>query len=97
MPYVTSASGDIVGILWEPLTAPTPDGNGDKVLWVWRKPVEGIVTAVARLDGTGPAVSRFATDVTGPSSVSLPSPGCWRVTITWQGGSDTIDLQAARP
>ena len=39
--------------------------------------------AVARLNGTGPALPRFATDVTGPSAVSLPSAGCWRITITW--------------
>jgi hypothetical protein len=96
MPYVTSASGGIVGILFEPLTGPPRDASGDKVLWVWQDLQIGGVHAVARLDGSGPPVS-FADNVTGPSSVSLPSPGCWRVTITWKGGSDTIDLEAARP
>jgi hypothetical protein len=97
MPYVTSASGRIVGILFEPLTGPPRDDSGDKVLWVWQDPVIEGVHAVARIDGTGPAVSFVDPGVTGPSSVSLPSPGCWRVTITWTGGSDTIDLLAARP
>ena len=98
MPYVTSAGGGIVAILWEPLTGPPASADGDKVLWVWRNPAEATsVRAVARLNGTGPALPRFATDVTGPSAVSLPSAGCWRVSITWTGGSDTIDLQAAQP
>jgi hypothetical protein len=97
MPHVTSASGRIVGILFEPLTGPPRDDSGDKVLWVWQDPVIQGVHAVARLDGTGPAISFVDPGVTGPSSVSLPSPGCWRVTITWKGGSDTIDLGAARP
>src|SRR4051794_20911234 len=96
MPYVTSASGRIVAIIWEPLTGPPRDDSGDKVLWVWQRPTGG-VHAVARLDGTGPAVSFVDPGVTGPSSVRLPSPGCWRVTVTWPGGSDTIDLAAARP
>jgi hypothetical protein len=96
MPYVRSAGGNIVAIIWEPLTGPPKDNSGDKVLWVWRDPQIGGVRAVARLNGTGAPVS-FADNVTGPSSVSLPSPGCYRVTITWPGGSDTMDLPAARP
>jgi hypothetical protein len=95
MPYVRSASGTIVAIIWEPLTGPPRDDSGDKVLWVWQRPASD-VHAVARLEGTGPAVSFVDPGVTGPSSVRLPSPGCWRVTITWPGGSDTIDLAAAR-
>jgi hypothetical protein len=97
MPYVTSASGNIVAIIWEPLTGPPRDDSGDKVLWAWRTPVNGGSQAVARLNGTGPAVTFVDPGVGGPSSVSLPSPGCWRVSITWSGGSDTIDLEAARP
>ncbi len=98
MPYVTSSSGRIVAILWEPLTGPPANPDGDKVLWVWRTPADTTsIRAVARLDGTGPALAQFATDVTGPSAVSLPSAGCWRVAISWPGCADTIDLQAARP
>jgi hypothetical protein len=98
MPYVASASGEIVAILWQPLTGPPASPGGDKVLWVWRTPADTTaVRAFARLDGTGPALREFATDVTGPSGVSLPSAGCWRITITWPTGSDTIDLQAAQP
>jgi hypothetical protein len=97
MPYVGSAGGGIVAIIWEPLTGPPRDASGDKMLWAWRTPVVDGVRAVARLDGTGPAVTFVDPGVTGPSAVSLPSPGFWRVTITWSGGSDTIDLEAARP
>jgi hypothetical protein len=67
------------------------------VLWAWRSPEIDGVRAVARLDGTGPPVSFVDPGVLGPSAVSLPSPGCWRVTFTWPGGTDTLDLAAARP
>ena len=40
MPYVASASGGIVAILWEPLTVPPASPDGDKVLWVWRTPAD---------------------------------------------------------
>jgi hypothetical protein len=100
MPFVRSQSGNVVAIIFsEPLFAPPrPDAN-NKVLWVWRElsVASSDVRMTARLDGTGPAVTMGLPSPVGPSIVDLPSPGCWRVTLSWPGGSDTLDLVARRP
>jgi hypothetical protein len=96
MPYVRSASGNILGILFvDQLTAPPRQTVNNKILWVWRTPsrIGEPVHVVARLGGTGPAVTHGLPTPEGPSIVDLPSPGCWRLAITWPGGSDTVDLQ----
>jgi len=31
----------------------------------------------------------------GPSYVNMPSPGCWRMTLTWSGYRDSLDLDYA--
>jgi hypothetical protein len=96
MPYVRSTSGNVVAILFGyPLTSPPRKDVANKVLWVWHRWPAGPAQDVhmtARLGGTGPAFTRGLPPPVGPSYVDLPSPGCWRVTITWPGGSDTIDL-----
>ena len=100
MPYVSSATGNVVGILFtDRLSSPPRADINNKVLWVWRTyPVDPTTLKVtARLDGTGPAVTAGLPIPLGPSYVDLPSPGCWRLTLTWDGGSDTIDLQAFTP
>jgi hypothetical protein len=28
----------------------------------------------------------------GPSIVDVPSPGCWRMTLSWSGRRNTLDL-----
>jgi hypothetical protein len=100
MPYVRSASGNIVAILFvDKLTAPPRENVNNKILWVWRagSGVGNDVHVVARLGGTGPAVTKGLPTLEGPSIVDLPSPGCWRLTISWPGGSDTIDLTYVKP
>ncbi len=100
MPYVRSAGGGILAILFGyPLTAPPRPDVSNKILWVWQQypPTPNDVRLTARLDGTGPGVTKGLPNPVGPSGVDLPSPGCWRLTITWPGGSDTIDLQYVRP
>lgn len=97
IPYARSAGGDIVAVLFGSLTAPPTPGTGNKVLWVWRQypPTGGPVRLTARLDGTGPAVTAGLPAPLGPSGVDLPSAGCWRLTITWPGGQDSVDLDVA--
>jgi hypothetical protein len=100
MPFVRSTSGNVVAILFgNELTAPARADVGNKVLWVWKQyPADPqAVKASARLDGTGPVVTAGLPTPTGPSYVDLPTPGCWRLTLSWPGGSDTIDLQAVAP
>ena len=97
MPFVRSASGNVVGILFtDELASPLRPDVANKVLWVWRQlPADPMtIHATARLNGTGPVVTAGLPTPAGPSYVDLPSPGCWRLTLTWTGGSDTIDLRA---
>jgi len=100
MPFVTSASGNVVGILFgDRLSSPPRADVANKVLWVWHDLPADTTTlhATARLNGTGPAVTTGLPTPLGPSYVDLPGPGCWRLTLTWAGGKDTIDLQALSP
>jgi hypothetical protein len=41
----------------------------------------------------GPPVRRIVPGGPGPSLVDLPSPGCWRLTLTWSGRRDSLDLR----
>jgi hypothetical protein len=100
MPYVRSASGDVVAIMFnDGLEAPASPQAGNKVLWVWKRlpAAVGDIRATARREGSGPPVVTFMPTPVGPSSVRLDAPGCWRLTLTWPGGSDSIDLRADRP
>jgi hypothetical protein len=100
MPYVRSASGNVVAILFtDRLTSPPRPDVANKVLWVWKSYPGNVgeVHLVARLQGTGPAVTAGLPRPVGPSYVDLPSPGCWRLSLSWPGGADTIDLVAVRP
>jgi len=100
MPFVRSASGKVVAILFTgDLASPPRKDVANKVLWVWQQPPADVTSihASARLNGTGPVVTAGLPTPAGPSYVDLPSPGCWRLTLTWPGGSDSIDLRAVPP
>jgi hypothetical protein len=99
MPFVTSASGNVVAILFgNQLSSPPRADIANKVLWVWHQyPTDLNIHASARLDGTGPVITAGLPTPAGPSYVDLPSPGCWRLTLSWTGGSDTIDLRVLTP
>jgi hypothetical protein len=52
-----------------------------------------------RMRGTlflGRPVSRVVPGGPGPSTINLPAAGCWRFTLTWRTGHDTLDLAYAR-
>ncbi len=96
MPFVRSQSGNVVAILFaDPLFAPPLRDRNNKVLWAWQQlsAAGSDVRMTARLNGKGPAVTAGLPSPVGPSIVDLPSPGCWRVALTWPGGSDSIDLE----
>lgn len=96
MPFVRSASGNVVAIQFnDKLSSPPRPDVANKVLWVWHRLPADITKlhAGARLNGTGPVVTTGLPTPLGPSYVDLPAPGCWRLTLSWPGGSDTIDLR----
>jgi hypothetical protein len=101
VPFVRSRSGDVVAILFGgQLWSPPRQDVSNKVLWVWRRMpggASGDVTMTARLAGTDRVVTSGLPRPEGPSSVDLPAAGCWRITLTAPGGTDTIDLRYEAP
>ena len=97
VPFVRGAKGDIVAILFGPLTAPPLPDGGNKILWVPRVTLAGPLPLVieARLDGTGPVVRREVPGGPGPSGVDLPQPGCWHLDLRWGGSTDSLSLRYA--
>jgi hypothetical protein len=99
IPHVLGRSGTIVAILFgEPLQAPPPRTHNNKILWVSRIPVESptrLRISAQRMNGTQPLGKRVRRSVAGgpgPSTINLPTPGCWRLSLTWAGRADTVDL-----
>jgi hypothetical protein len=99
VPHVPGRGDAILAVLFgAPLRAPPAAGRSNKILWVSRLPVTpgDPLRITARQDGGGTA-EREVTGGPGPSVVDLPAPGCWRLTLSWSGHTDTLDLDYARP
>lgn len=92
----TPASAGIVAYFWFPppavLFAAGPDGSGTKVLWIAHAGAGPFEAAAHPLDATAPVV-RF--DFPGPSTVAVPTPGCWRFELTVGTRHATLDVLVA--
>jgi hypothetical protein len=86
-PHVFGANRKIVGILFGELRAHQPAGTNNKILWV-AKNGDGTLHISAQLEGSETTTTRAVN--LGPSIVDLPAAGCWQMTLTWPGRSDTI-------
>jgi hypothetical protein len=97
-PFVTSAHGDMIGVLFGyPLMEPRPaDGSNNKILWIPREPSADNLHITARRDGSTDTTS-FDLGPPGPSLTNMPRAGCWHLTLTWGPHTDTIDLLYDRP
>ncbi len=91
-------------MLWnKPLYAPPAEHVNNKILWVPRhysKHVAAMWIKLQKMDGTrfvGAPVRRIISTGPGPSYVDAPSAGCWRLTLTWSGRRDTLDLAYIPP
>jgi hypothetical protein len=100
LPHVLGASGNVVAILWGfPLLSPAPRDHNNKILWVSRvatNPGSSLRIAAQRMTGArslGAPIGRIVMGGPGPSTINLPSPGCWRVTLRWSRSVDSLDLQ----
>jgi hypothetical protein len=94
-PHVLSKNGDMLGVLFgNPLSAPPAADHNNKILWVSKLPINtpSDFAIVANLVGTGETVRPKVDPAPGPSIVDLPKAGCWRLTLTWSGHVDTMDL-----
>jgi hypothetical protein len=100
-PYVLSTSGNAVGFLFvDPLRAGDPGGGpNNKILWYVRLPRDGqalraTATPVGQ-DTPVVTIERPADSSPGeiyPSTLNVPTPGCWHVTLSWSTHTDSVDL-----
>ena len=104
MNYELGQHGRIVALLWAyPLLYPPPTTHNNKILWVSKVPAGGppLIIAAQRVAGRKPvgrAVHLQVPGGPGPSIINLPAAGCWHLSLTWSGRSDTLDLDyLARP
>jgi len=99
LPHVLGRSGRIAALLFGyPLRSPTAPDRNNKILWVSRtlpgRPAALWIKA-QRMEGrtaVGRPVVRIVRGGPGPSLVDVPGPGCWRLTLSWSGRRDTLDL-----
>lgn len=95
--HSVGVAGEIAGILFGyPFTAPPRPDTNNKILWVARY-VDGsdLVISAQRMDGADPVgwpVERIVPGGPGPSVIDMPEVGCWRLTLSWAGRTDRIDL-----
>ncbi|HEX2409622.1 MAG TPA: hypothetical protein VHJ39_00530 [Solirubrobacteraceae bacterium] len=77
----------------------TAGGDDETILWVAREaPSEpaGLTIAAQRMEGTeavGESQRRVVEGGPGPSTIDLPAPGCWRLTLRRGSSVDALDLQ----
>jgi hypothetical protein len=101
MPYVLGAKGAIAAIVWaDPLVSPPARDYNNKILWVSRTPLQlgggDLRISAQRIDGgksVGSPVARSVQGGPGPSIIDLPAAGCWRLSLSWSGHTDTMDLR----
>jgi hypothetical protein len=93
MPHVVGDNGRIAAIIFgDPLVAPPAKDRSNKILWVSREPQQpGSDLRIRAVDGSR-VVERVVKGGPGPSIVDLPA-GCWQLTLTWSGRTDTLGLR----
>jgi hypothetical protein len=95
VPHVPGRENAILAVVFgAPLSAPPAEGRNNKILWVSRLPVTpgDPLRITARQDGTARTADREVAGGPGPSIIDLPAAGCWRLTLSWSGHTDTLDL-----
>lgn len=104
MAYALGRDGAIGAILFgAPLNAPPSERKNNKILWVPRTLAKGTAALwirMQRMDGAQPVgapATRIVSTGPGPSIVDAPAAGCWRLTLTWSGRRDTLDLAYVPP
>jgi hypothetical protein len=95
MPHVLGRDRRIVAVLFgDPLVAPPARDRANKILWVSRDPVEPLSDLRIRASDGSRTVSRVVQGGPGPSLIDLPA-GCWHLSLSWSGRSDSLDLRYA--
>ena len=99
IPHAVGHSGQIAAIVFGyPLRSPPAQGRNNKILWVsrtWPKTPAPLWIRAQRMDGAraiGAPLRHIVPGGPGPSIVDVPEAGCWRLTLTWSGRRDSLDL-----
>jgi hypothetical protein len=96
--YELGVEGNIAAILFTyPLLAPPSTSVHNKILWVPHVPADGspLLIVAQRMIGSknaGAPVRRQLDGGPGPSIVNLPIAGCWRLSLSWSGHRDSLDV-----
>jgi hypothetical protein len=101
VPFALSEQGNVTAILFgSPLRSGRPIGHRNKILWIVRAPRHGrSLHVTARLLHRGSPTVRLAVAADAapgeiyPSVVDVPTPGCWHVTLAWDGHRAALDLR----
>jgi hypothetical protein len=98
VPHVVGDDGRIAPILFgDPLSSPPDDKRADKILWVSREAADGTSDLRIRAQEGDTVVERKVAGGPGPSTVDLPHPGCWQLTLRWSGQKDRLRLAYGTP
>jgi hypothetical protein len=99
VPYALGRSARIVAILFGyPLRSPIAPHRTNKILWVPRTRATtqtALWIHAQRMAGAKPVgapIEHVVRGGPGPSYVNVPHPGCWRLTLSWAGRTDSLDL-----
>ncbi len=103
VPYSVATGGLAAAFFFaDPLRAGHPTDPTNKVLWVVRRPRDGMPLTISarRAGGRSPTVriTRPADSGPGeiyPSYVDLPQAGCWRLTLAWGSHRAAINVDVA--
>jgi hypothetical protein len=104
VPYALGSRGAIGAVIFGwPLKSPPLPGRNNKILWVPRHTAKSIAPFWIRLqlmkgnEAVGAPVRKIIATGPGPSIVDVPAAGCWRLTFSWSGRRDTLDLEYTAP
>jgi hypothetical protein len=99
MPHTLGRAHRIAAIIFGyPLLSPPGKRRSNKILWVSRgavRPMSDLRIRAQKMRGRrriGRHEVRVVRGGPGPSGINLPSPGCWRLSLTWSGRTDVLDL-----
>jgi hypothetical protein len=101
VPYAISKQGNVAAILFgNPLRSGHPTDRSNKILWIVRAPRNGhpLHLTARLLHVTSPTlrIAEEAGSAPGeiyPSVVDVPTPGCWHLTLDWDGNHAALDLR----
>ncbi|MEA2161308.1 MAG: hypothetical protein QOD66_3688 [Solirubrobacteraceae bacterium] len=104
VPYAVGSHGSVGAVVFGwPLHSPPLPNRNNKILWVPRRYPKTVAPFWIRLQlmqgdhAVGAPIRKIISTGPGPSIVDVPTAGCWRLTLSWSGRRDTLDLDYTAP